>query len=295
VNRESAIGDVAATVPNPATFVFFWDYDTQWGADRSRTQGGKKDWGHLEFENTDLLLELLARHNIPSCFAVVGSAALPGRRPYHDPAQIRRVGEAGHEIASHAHQHEWLPGLSPTELLKTLRESKDALEQCVGERVVSFVPPFNQPFDHRAGWSFSLSERREAGTERTDLARLCAGLAETGYRFCRVAYRPMHIRLYEKLTRQRFDRPSQIEMIGGIHCIRINTPGGFGLRTVQLIEDHLDEGGIWVLHAHPHSLNNAATPQTRVALERLLARAEHWRRDGRVRYMLPRDLLDGGN
>lgn len=283
----------AANGPSPATLLFFWDYDTQWGADRSRTPGGKKDWGHLEFENTDPLLELLARYDIPSCFAVVGSAALPGRRPYHDPEQIRRIRSAGHEIASHAHRHEWLPGLGPGQLRETLTESKDALEQCVGESVVSFVPPFNQPFDHHAGFSFSISERREAGRERTDLARLCAALVETGYRFCRVAYRPMHVRIYERLVRRRFDRPSHIEMISGIHCVKVNTPGGFGLRTTQLIENHLHEGGIWILHAHPHSLNNLDTPQTGVALERFLKRSAEWRREGRVRCVQPRNLLDG--
>lgn len=283
---------------NPAassitTFVFFWDYDTQWGADRSRSPGGKKDWGALEFENTEILIDLLASYNISACFAVVGSAALPGQRPYHDPAQIRRLHGAGHEIASHAHRHEWLPGLNESELLQTLRDSKDALEQCVGERITSFVPPFNQPFDHSAGWSFSLSERREAGKERTDLARLCSALTNTGYKFCRVAYRPMHVRVYEKVMGRRFDRPATIEMINGVQCVRLNTPGGFSRHIVDSIESRLNEGGIWVLHAHPHSLNDPATPQTRAALERLLARSEEWRRDGRVKYLLPRDLLNG--
>src|SRR5438309_3867691 len=92
------------------TLVFFWDYDTQWGGDRSRSPGGRKAWGAAEFENTELLLELHAAHDLPACFAVVGAAALPGERPYHDQAQIRRIACAGHEIASHGFEHEWLPG-----------------------------------------------------------------------------------------------------------------------------------------------------------------------------------------
>src|ERR1035437_987735 len=90
-------------------FVIFWDYDTQWGGDRSRSPGGPKNWGRLDFENTERLLELHAQFNIPACFAVVGAAALPGLRPYHDPDQIRRIHAAGHEIASHSFQHDWLP------------------------------------------------------------------------------------------------------------------------------------------------------------------------------------------
>ena len=55
--------------------IIFWDYDTQWGADRSRSPGGAKTWGNLEFENTERLLELHAQYGVPACFAVVGAAA----------------------------------------------------------------------------------------------------------------------------------------------------------------------------------------------------------------------------
>src|SRR5262249_26670813 len=92
-----------------ASLVVFWDYDTAWGADRSREPGGPKSWGPLEFEHTERLLELHAEHGVPACFAVVGAAALPGERPYHDPGQIRRIAAAGHEIGSHSFRHEWLP------------------------------------------------------------------------------------------------------------------------------------------------------------------------------------------
>src|SRR5215470_10951843 len=85
----------------PGGFMIFWDYDTQWGADRSRSGGGPKSWGALDFENTERLLQLHEQFDIPACFAVVGAAALPGSRPYHDPEQIRRIHQAGHEVASH--------------------------------------------------------------------------------------------------------------------------------------------------------------------------------------------------
>ena len=78
---------------------------------------------------------------VPACFAVVGSAALPGKRPYHAPEQIRRIHDAGHEVASHSHRHEWLPALSRQALRETLSASKDALEQCIGAPIATFVPP----------------------------------------------------------------------------------------------------------------------------------------------------------
>ncbi|RPH35044.1 hypothetical protein EHM92_06915, partial [bacterium] len=86
----------------PGALLLYWDYDTQWGADRSRGKGGAARWGELEFKGADRLLDIHASYEIPVCFAVVGSAALPGQRPYHDPAQVRRIFQAGHEIGSHS-------------------------------------------------------------------------------------------------------------------------------------------------------------------------------------------------
>ena len=220
--------------------MFFWDYDTQWGADRSRMRRAR-DWGHLEFSGTDELLELHARFGVPACFAVVGAAALPGERPYHDPAQIRRIHAAGHEIASHAFKHEWLPGLDRRALLRTLRDSKDALEQCIGAPVVSFVPPFNQPFHYARGWSFSVSELREAGVRRTTLDRLCDALRETGYTFCRVAYAPLTERAAGMAGMIRGRRAQRIGSgvssgpavtIAGVTCVRVG-PCGFGTARVS--------------------------------------------------------------
>src|SRR6267143_4146754 len=84
-----------------ASCMVFWDYDTQWGADHSRSPAGAAWSGLAEFENTERLLELHAQYEIPACFAVVGDAALRGERPYHDPSQIRLMHARGHEIASH--------------------------------------------------------------------------------------------------------------------------------------------------------------------------------------------------
>jgi len=271
--------------------LFFWDYDTQWGADRSRSPGGRKTWGHLEFENTERLLELHAEYDVPACFAVVGAAALPGERPYHDPAQIRRIHAAGHEVASHSLRHEWLPGLAAPELRQTLQTSKEVLEQCIGAEVTSFVPPFNQPFDYPPGWSFSLSERRTAGGHRTDLAGLCAMLVDTGYGFARVAYRGLFQRVAEKITGRELHRPSCLERIAGLACLRLNVPVGFGASSRQLLADHLDDDGIWLLWGHPHSVTTPDSPQSLALFVGLLRQVGEWRAAGRLRIAQPRDLL----
>jgi peptidoglycan/xylan/chitin deacetylase (PgdA/CDA1 family) len=270
--------------------LLFWDYDTQWGADRSRIPGGPKTWGLLEFENTDRLLELHAEYDVPACFAVVGSAALPGERPYHDPAQIRRIHEAGHEVGSHSHRHEWLPGLSPQQLRETLQSSKDALEQCIGSTVTAFVPPWNQPFDYPGRLSISLSERREARAGRTDLRRLCGTLAEIGYRFCRVAYRTLSDRLRDQLG-GRDEPPRKPERIEGLTCLRLN---GFGFlpATARLVERCIVSGGLAVIYGHPHSVSLDG-PQHESHLVPFLELVRDHQRAGRLRICLPRDIDQG--
>jgi hypothetical protein len=267
----------------------FWDYDTQWGIDRWRgSTGPSPNLGALEFENTERLLELHADYQIPACFAVVGAAALPGERPYHDPAQVRRVHAAGHEIGSHAFRHEWLPGLSRIELYETLKKSKDALEQCIGDSVSSFVLPYNQPFDYPSGWSFSISERREAKPERQDLGSVCDALRETGYRFCRVAYRPMTTRLMELIARRPLDRPVEVETIRGISCVRL-TSGGFAESSLAMLDRCAEEGGLTVVYGHPHSLRSGNSQDERFLVPFL----RHLRQlitSGAVKAVLPRHV-----
>lgn len=275
-----------------AKLLLFWDYDTQWGADRSRSAGGPKDWGRLEFENTERLLDLHAQYDVQACFAVVGAAALPGERPYHDPAQIRRIHAAGHEIASHSFRHEWLPGLGQRALKETLKQSKDALEQCTGASVISFVPPFNQPFDYPAGWSFSLSERKAVERDRTDLQLLCETLAESGYRFCRVCYRPLVQRLLERFSRRRSADPVQPETIGGLACIRLNTHAGFDKTTIATVCKCAAQGGWVVVYGHPHALFSGHA-QDETFFVPFLELISGLRKAGLLTILTPRDMVMG--
>jgi hypothetical protein len=275
-----------------AGVIIYWDYDTQWGADRSRSGLGPKHWGPDEFVQTERLLEIHAEYDVPACFAVVGAAALAGERPYHDPAQIRRLHQAGHEIASHSHQHEWLPGLGPKHLRLTLSCSKAALEDCIGAPVISFVPPYNQPFDFAARWSFSLSERRAAGRQRIDVTELCTALYECGYRTCRVSYRPLHCRLGEAVLRRRLDGPVAPELVRSVTCFRLNTPGGFGRAAHAMLERCSRVGGLVVAYGHPHSLGGDGE-QSEAHLRTWLGRVRALRVGGQVRICQPRDLLGG--
>lgn len=274
-----------------ANLLLFWDYDTQWGADRSRSAGGPKDWGRLEFDNTDRLLDLHAKYDVKACFAVVGAAALPGERPYHDPTQIKQIHRAGHEIASHSFRHEWLPALSLTALRETLKNSKDALEQCIGDQIESFVPPFNQPFDYPLRWAFSLSERKAVRKDRTDLSTLCKTLAECGYRFCRVCYRPLAQKLIERVTRKRQAVLVEPENINGVTCLRLNTRAGFDEVTRATVRRCAEQGGWVVVYGHPHSLSTQHA-QSEKFLVPFLQLVDELRGVGLLNVLLPRDVAN---
>ncbi len=273
----------------PPTLIVFWDYDTQWGADRSRLGGGRRTWGALEFPCTDAVLDLHAEWAVPACFAVVGAAARPGRRPYHDPAQIRRIHAAGHEVASHSMRHEWLPALTGAALIETLASSRAAIEDCIGAPVLSFVPPFNQPFDYARAGSISASERREVPGRRTDLPALCRALHATGYRFCRVAYRPWLQRAREWMAGRRLDRPARPVRIEGVTCARVTCPAGFDAPVQSVLERLTSPRDVMIAYGHPHSLHEPG-PQHLTPLRSFLRRVRALIDEGRIRVCRPCDL-----
>lgn len=281
------VGEAGAR--RPGSVVIFWDYDTQWGADRSRGPHGPGAWGGDEFSGTERLLELHAEHRIPACFAVVGAAAESGRRPYHDPGQVRAIHAAGHEVASHSHRHEWLPALDPESLRETLVRSKHALETCIGAPVTTFVPPYNQPFDCPERLAFSLSERRQVRRDRVGLRQLCEALREAGYRMARVTYQPLAEQVVERVLRRRIHRLSAVTRIAGLRCLRLNGAGGFGPASRAMVDRAARAGRIAVLYGHPHSLHSGNAQDER-HLGPMLAYIAGLRDAGRLRVMLPREL-----
>jgi hypothetical protein len=146
--------------------------------------------------------------------------------------------------------------------------------------------------DYPGGLSFSLSERREATRERTGLRALCDALGETGYGFCRVAYRSLQHRLLEYLMRRRIDSPNELTRISGITCARLNTPCGFDERARAVLRTSGDIGGIVIAYGHPHSLHSG-NPQDLKHLVPFLDLAASLRREGRLEICRPMDLLSG--
>jgi polysaccharide deacetylase family protein (PEP-CTERM system associated) len=104
----------------------------------------RDSWGEHETRverSMETMLALMAAWNVQATCFVLGWVAerLPGL--------IRRIADAGHEIASHGYGHDLLPTLGEAEFREDVRRSKVILEDISGQPVVGYRAP-----------SFSLTE-----------------------------------------------------------------------------------------------------------------------------------------
>jgi polysaccharide deacetylase family protein (PEP-CTERM system associated) len=82
--------------------------------------------------NTDRLLRLLDERGIYATFFVLGWIA------QHHSSLVRRIANAGHEIASHGFSHQLIYTQSPTEFRAETRHAKELLEDLTGAAVIGY-------------------------------------------------------------------------------------------------------------------------------------------------------------
>lgn len=78
---------------------------------------------------TPQILEILNKHQVKACFFVVGSKAK------ENPALLRQIAEAGHEIGNHGFWHKpvWL--LGPGSTARDIHETNRTIEEYTGQKV----------------------------------------------------------------------------------------------------------------------------------------------------------------
>lgn len=112
---------------------------------------------HRVERNTDAVLALFADAGVSATFFTLGWVA------ERYPALMRRIVEAGHEVASHGYDHARVFTLSPEAFRADLRRSRALLEDASGRCVIGYrAPSFS--IDHRTPWAHAI-------------------LAEEGYRY----------------------------------------------------------------------------------------------------------------
>ncbi|CQR52687.1 MULTISPECIES: polysaccharide deacetylase family protein [Haloferax] len=105
-------------------------------------------------ESTEIVLDLLDRHDVAATFFVVGDVA------DEYPWLINRIHELGHEIGSHGQTHRPLFDLSPSEFERELAESGAAIESVTGEFPMGVRLP-NFSLTRRTQWGFEVLARSE--------------------------------------------------------------------------------------------------------------------------------------
>jgi polysaccharide deacetylase family protein (PEP-CTERM system associated) len=117
----------------------------------------RSDWDRHESRvtgNVARLLELLDRSAARATFFVLGCVA------ERHAGMIREIAARGHEVASHGWGHQRATELSAAEFREDVRDSKQLLEDLVGEAVLGYRAP---SFSIVPGWEWALDVLIEEG------------------------------------------------------------------------------------------------------------------------------------
>ena len=95
----------------------------------------RASWGSRELRverNTERLMEILAERGVHATFFVLGWLA------ERVPALVRRITEAGHEVACHGYSHQLVYKQTPSEFREETVRAKHFLEDTVGHAVLGY-------------------------------------------------------------------------------------------------------------------------------------------------------------
>jgi len=98
-------------------------------------QVGPERWNNWPLRvarNTERLLQLFADHDINATFFMLGWVA------EKEPALVRRIVDAGHELASHGWSHRRVTTQQPEQFRADVRRTRELLEDMAGVRVSGY-------------------------------------------------------------------------------------------------------------------------------------------------------------
>ena len=103
------------------------------------------------------ILDVLDECGIQSTFFCTGMMAVDF------PQVVKLIESRGHEIGCHSHRHTWMNKMTEAEAREDTHTAVDALEQCIGQKVVSYrAPAFSIGESNK--WMFEILA--ENGIER---------------------------------------------------------------------------------------------------------------------------------
>jgi len=98
----------------------------------------RSDWDTMPCRveaSTDRLLALFDSVDVRATFFILGWVA------QRYPGLVRRIAEAGHELASHGYWHRLVYEITPDEFRDDVARSRDVIEQASGTRVTAYRAP----------------------------------------------------------------------------------------------------------------------------------------------------------
>lgn len=98
----------------------------------------ERDWDRMESRverSTERVLELFDRHGVKGTFFTLGWVA------ERHPALVRRIADAGHEVASHGYGHRMITTMTPEAFREDVAKAKKLLEDAAGCEVVGYRAP----------------------------------------------------------------------------------------------------------------------------------------------------------
>ena len=229
----------------------------------------KADWETLDRRveaNTDAVLDLFAGASVRATFFTLGWVA------HRHPALIRRIADAGHEVASHGWDHRRVHTMDARSFREDIARARDALEHAGGQRVTGYrAPSFS--IDARTPWA-----HRVLAEEGYGYSSSVAPLAHDHYGWReapRYAFRPV-------AGTELLEIPVTVAQL---QRKRLATGGGFfrllpGAITDFAVRQVNAEGRPAMFYFHPWEID---PDQPRVRHAPLRSRLRHYSRLGAMR------------
>ena len=102
-------------------------------------------------ENTEVYLRVLAENSATATFFVLGFVA------EQHPNLVRRIADAGHEIASHGYGHQLIYKQTPEEFREDILRGKKLLEDITGKPVLGYRAP-SWSITEQSFWALEILE-----------------------------------------------------------------------------------------------------------------------------------------
>ncbi len=96
-------------------------------------------WGN---EDTQQLIDILAKYNVKATFFVVGDWV----DKY--PESVKALSDAGHEVMNHSNHHDHFSKLSREEIIADVNACNDKIEAITGVRPTLIRPPYGEYDDN---------------------------------------------------------------------------------------------------------------------------------------------------